>query len=312
MEIDNLILELKKLNLSNYPEKEIRDLLNQIGKICSMQVFFHPGKVVMRARPHENENIRYKRKGDLSFKPQEYNKTYQRASTPNETMFYATAVPENLQPGELDNLRIIGVVESIPALRDKTSSLYKKISFGKWEVTEDLRLMSIIHKDRYFEKSSYTRELIEAYNMSTKNIPEEILNEVPDIVEKSLKIQTFLADEFAKETIRGDYDYMISAIFSEIAIRKGFDGIFYPSVRVDGQGFNIAITPEATKKLKLVVAGECSLYKHKDHTVVGNDAIIQLNNNEEEFILVDFLENHQKECLEQIGFHTLDDLKSEM
>lgn len=310
MKIDEIINGLQKLNLANYPEQEIRELLNQIGKICSMQVFFHPGKVVMRARPHENETVRYSKKTDFSFKPQEFNKTYQRASTPYKTMFYATAIPEKLEEGELENMRIVGVVESLPALRNKTSSLYKKISFGKWEVVEDLRLMAIIHKDTYFEKSSYTRELVEAYNTATKNIPPEILNEIPDIVEKSLKIQTYLADEFAKENITADYDYMISAIFSEIAIKRDFDGIFYPSVRTAGQGFNIAITPEARKKLKLVVAGECSLYKHKDHTVVGNDAIIKLIGDEEEFELVNLPYNHQKECLEQIGLKSLDELKN--
>ncbi len=264
----------------------------------------------MRARPHENETIRYNKKTDFSFKPQEFNKTYQRASTPHETMFYATAIPEKLEEGELESMRIVGVVESLPAMRDKTSSLYKKISFGKWEVVEDLKLMAIIHKDTYFQQSSYTRELVEAYNIATQNIPNEILNEIPDIVEKSLKIQTFLADEFAKEDISDDYDYMISAIFSEIAIKRGFDGIFYPSVRTSGQGFNIAITPEATKKLRLVVSGECSLYKHKDHTVVGNDAIVKLNGDEEEFVLVDLPYNHQKECLEQIGLKSLDELKN--
>ena len=54
----------------------------------------------------------------------------------------------------------------------------------------------------------------------------------------------------------------------------GYDGVFYPSVRVGGKGFNIAITPEATKKLGLYVAGECSIYKLKDHTIIGNDVMM--------------------------------------
>lgn len=310
MEIEKIIEDLQSLDLSTYPEEEIKYLLSQIGIICSMQVNFHAGKIVMRARPHESEDIRYRTKGDFSYKPQKFNKTYQRASTPYQTMFYATAVPDKLEPGELDNLRIIGVTESIPQLRDKSSSLYKKISFGKWQVVEDLKLLSIIHEDNYFEESSYTRELVYAYNSATQNIPQEILNKVPDIIQKSLKIQTFLARQFSKENISADYDYMISAIFSEIAIKQGFDGIFYPSVRVNGQGFNIAITPEATKKLKLVVAGECSLYKHKDHTVVGNDAVIELNNNEDEFDLMNLPNNYQTECLKQINLNSLDELKS--
>lgn len=309
MEIETIIEELQKVNLSQYPEKEIRELLNNIGMMASIQVNFHPGKIVMRARPHENENVRFSKKNDLSFKPQQFNKTFQRASTPNETMFYATAVPDKPEPGELDNLRIIGVLESMPELRNNNSSLYKKISFGKWEVVENLKLLAIVHRESYFKESSFTRELVGAYKTSVENIPDQILQDNPDIIERSLKIQTYLADEFAKENIDHDYDYMVSAIFSEMASKKGFDGIFYPSVRVSGKGFNIAITPEATEKLQLIVAGECSLYKHKMHTVVGNDAVIELTGNEDEFELVDFPNNLQKECLNQIGLQSLDELK---
>lgn len=305
-----IITELKKLDLSQYPEKEIRALLNNTGTMASMQVNFHPGKIVMRARPHDNESVRFSKKSDFSFRPQQFNKTYQRASTPNETMFYATAVPDNLQPGELDSLRIIGVIESIPELRDNESSFYKKISFGKWEVIDNLNLLAIVHRESYFKESSFTRELVGAYNTSIENIPNDVLNAHPDIIEKSLKIQTYLADEFAKENIGRDYDYMISAIFSEIASKRGFDGIFYPSVRVAGKGFNIAITPEAVKKLQLIVAGECSLYKHKMHTVVGNDAIVQLTGAENEFELIDLPNNHQKECLAKIGMRSLEELKN--
>lgn len=309
MEIETIITELQKLDLSQYPEKEIRALLNNIGKMASMQVNFHSGKVVMRARPHDNESVRFNKKSDLSFKPQQFNKSYQRASTPYETMFYATAVPDKLQPGELDSLRIIGVLESMPELRDNESSFYRKISFGKWQVVENLKLLAIVHRESYFKESSFTRELVDAYKTSVDVIPNDILQDNPDIVERSLKIQTYLADEFAKEDINHDYDYMISAIFSEIAVKNGFDGIFYPSVRVSGKGFNIAITPKATEKLRLIVAGECSLYKHKMHTVVGNDAVIQLTGNEDEFELVDLPNNFQKECLNKIGIQSLDELK---
>ena len=68
------------------------------------------------------------------------------------------------------------------------------------------------------------------------------------------------------------YDYLISAIFSEFVSNTELDGILYPGVRVDGKGFNIAIKPSAVDKLSLRVAGECSIYKLKYHTVVGNDA----------------------------------------
>jgi len=300
MKIKSLIDTLKGLDLTKYPKDEILSLLKQAGKIGYVVVTFHKGKSVMRARPNYNGE-RFEMKSDYSFKPQEYNKTYQRASTPNTTMFYATAVPENLEPGELDNMRVIGVAETIPMLRDLTKSGYQKVSFGRWYVHEDIHLLAIVQKDKYYEESNYTRELNDAYNQFIKTAPQ-------DILERSLAYTTFLADEFSKEEIRGDYDYMISALFSELTTQRGLDGIFYPSVRVGGKGFNIAITPEATKKLGLYAAGECSMYKLKDHTVVGNDAIVKLKGTEQEFKLVD-IEPHVKECLAQLGVNSIDDLK---
>lgn len=297
MEIDNLISEFKKLDLSKYPEAEIRQLFNNVGKMGHIIVTFHRGKSVMRAR----QGSGFTKKSDFSYKPQKFNKTFQRASTPNKTMFYATSIPDELQPGELDNMRVIGVAETIPMLRDKSKSGYEKISFGRWYVEEDINLLAIVHENRFHEESSYTRELVNAYSNFIKSAPKEL-------IQKSLKFQTFLAEEFSKEEITEDYYYMISAIFTELVVEKGLDGVFYPSVRVGGKGFNIAITPEATKKLGLYVAGECSIYKLRDHTVVGNDAIIELSGTEEEFELKE-IENHQKECLEQLGVKSIDELK---
>lgn len=299
MEIQELIKNLQNLNLSTYPKDEILALFKQLGQIGYVMVTLHPGKAVMRARPNYNGE-RFETKDDYSFKPSHINKTYQRASTPNQTMFYATMIPEHLEAGELDNLRVIGVAETVGMLRDKTKSGYQKISFGKWVVQEDLNLLAIVYKNDYAGKSSYTKELAEAYA--------GFINQTPsDIAERSIAFTTYLADEFSKEIITGDFDYMISALFSELTTKRGLDGVLYPSVRVGGAGFNIAITPDATKKLGLYVAGECSIYKLKDHTVVGNDAIVELNGTESAFTLKD-LDTDQAVCLAQLGVTSIAEL----
>ncbi len=300
MKIDKIIEELRHLDLSKYPYAEIKGLFNKVGPIGAVIVTFHKGKSVMRARPNE-ENERFEEKSDLSFKPQKFNKTYQRASTPNETMFYATSVPEKLEKGELDNMRIIGITETIPMLRDKSKSGYQKISFGRWVVQEEINLMAIVHHESYYNESNYTRELVNAFKGFIKRYPKEL-------IDKTLKFQDYLASEFAKEDIQADYDYMISAIFTENITSKGLDGILYPSVRTAGKGFNIAITPKASEKLALYVAGECSIYKSKDHVVVGNDAIVELDGKQTSFKLVD-RNNNEKLLLQKIGVKSIDELK---
>lgn len=187
-------------------------------------------------------------------------------------------------------------------MRDKSKSGYQKISFGRWVVQEDINLMAIVHHDSYYNESNYTRELVNAFKGFIEHYPKEV-------IDKSLKFQDYLASEFAKEDIQEDYDYMISAIFTENIVGHGLDGILYPSVRTAGKGFNIAITPKATEKLALYVAGECSLYKSKDQVVVGNDAIVELDGKQTEFKLID-KESHEKLLLEKIGVKSIEELKA--
>lgn len=302
MSIDNLIDSLKNLDLSTYPDKEIRTLLGEIGRFSTLELYFHRGREVMRARVNENEEIRYRKKSDLSYKPQQFNITYQRASTPNRTMFYASCLSENPNDNEIQTMRIPCILESIPEMRDNNSSFFKKISLGIWEVIDDLKLFPIILNESYYKKTFFLKDLVDYYKRSNV-LFDQILSE------KSEKIQLFLANEFAKENIENNCDYMISAIFTELMTENKYDGIFYPSVRTGGKGFNIAITPKATEKLRLIVAGECSVYKYKMETRVGNDAIVRLNGNEEEFDMID-LENSSKiesELLDQLGFDSIED-----
>lgn len=303
MEIDELIKQFRDIDLTSYPERDIRDLFNKLGPIAGINVTYHKGKVVTRARPnYDGEEFRQKQ--EFSFKPQKHNTTYQRASTPRKTMFYATSIPDKLEPGELDNMRVIGLAETVPFLRNpKIQSGYQKISFGLWEVVEDINLVAIVHKDTYHRESNYTRELVGAYKNYIKNVS-------LDIADKSLKFFTYLADEFAKEEIKDDYDYIISAIFSELTVKQNLDGVIYPSVRAAGKGFNIAISPEATRKLKLIVAGECSVVKYGDTIYMGNDAIAELNGDEkdDEHFEMSPLPHGLNRILNQLGLEDVNQL----
>lgn len=308
MKIDDVIQRLKDIDLTTYPYQEIKRLLkNHIGEIFVVERYFHEGKQLMRARLNEKYDDRYNKKRDLSYKPKEFNKTYQRASTPYNTMFYACYLSENPSDKEINSMRVPCVMESIyKEFNDKKSSFYKKVTFGRWEVIQDLKLFPLFLSDNFSEKTSYLKEIKDNYDKNLKEIENEC------IVDKSRKILTYLANEFSKENINGDYDYMISAIFSEIITELGFDGVLYPSVRIKGQSFNIAITPKATEKLKLIAVTESSLYKYKENVQIGNDAFVELLGNEEKFELKQLDENLKiQHCLmDNLGFDSFEDFKN--
>lgn len=116
----------------------------------------------------------------------------------------------------------------------------------------------------------------------------------------------------AKAETNHDYDYLLSATFAETVVDKGLDGVLYPSVIVGGQGFNVAINPEvADSNLDLILAGECSMYKLFENTIVDNETAIELKPNQTNFELISVDPQYhagQAECLRRLGINSMNEL----
>lgn len=260
MDKQTIINRLEALDLSQYPYFEIRELIRELGKVGFVIFTLHPGKTITRARCDGN----LKTVSDLSYKPQQYNKQCQRASTPMRTMFYGCIVPEEQN---IIDTRFISACESSSLIREgMETSGEQTITFGKWEVIEDIHLLVVIHKDYFHDAdNSLLEELKIAY--------EDFLMKYPDAA-KDIDISAkYFAKEFSKKNEDGfDYNYLISAIFTEVVTTDhAFDGVMYPSVQTGGQlGFNVAITPDAVdKKMKLVVAYETQIKKIGEKVHIG-------------------------------------------
>lgn len=299
METKDIICELNKLDLSKYPYFRTKELIREFKRIGFIIFTLHPGKIITRARP----NADLKTVSDLAYKPQEHNNSCQRASTPNKTILYGCIVPEGQS---YEATRFISACECSKLLRSgKESKGRQAISYGKWEVLEDIHLLTIIHKDSFKDAdNSLLSEL--------KRVYEEHIKRTPDIEEDVDSISKFLAKEFSKEnTENKDYNYLISAIFSEIAIEDyGYDGVMYPSVQAGGQlGFNVAITPSSVdSKMKLILVYETTLFKNKEKARIVGERIGHIQDNATIVFEVrkDYSEN---EVSEYIQIRSLDDLE---
>lgn len=109
--------ELKRLDLSIYPYDQIKDLIRKVEKLGVLIFKVKPNTLITRARP----GIGFRYKSALSYKPQKLNLEYQRASTPNRTMFYGTLIHENQEFVDTRGLAIIIPPESW------TTSIVKKM-----------------------------------------------------------------------------------------------------------------------------------------------------------------------------------------
>lgn len=260
MDKQTIINRLEALDLSQYPYFEIKELIRELGRVGFIIFTLHPGKTITRARCDGG----LKTVSDLSYKPQQYNKQCQRASTPMRTMFYGCIVPEKQN---IIDTRFISACESSSLIRGGIeTSGEQTITFGKWEVIKDIDLLVVIHKDYFCNAdNSLLEELKSAYEVFLMKYP-ELANDI-DITAK------YFAKEFSKKNEdEADYNYLISAIFTEVVTTDhALEGVMYPSVQAGGEyGFNVAITPKSVDtKMKLVLAYETHLIKNREQVYIG-------------------------------------------
>ncbi|WP_449047935.1 hypothetical protein [Parapedobacter sp.] len=178
-----VISMLKGLDLSKYPVEKIKELIPLFGKVVIIEYKLHPGKAIFRARP-EDDQWPYITRSSHCYKPQKFNTSYQRASTPYQTMFYGSMVPEELQLGDLESERLIVSREACLWLRDNTTCGVKRITYSKWEVTNDIRLVAILQHKEFYQASSLTRKVVDDFH--------QFIKDHPDYEEPSILVSDYL------------------------------------------------------------------------------------------------------------------------
>ena len=150
---NEIIQSLKNLDLTTYPYVEVKNILRQIGKVGYVINVLHPGYELMRVRPNISVNEHFSSIIDLRYKPQHLNQTYQRCSTPNRTMFYASSCQIDIPFSEPTIGQQTALLEVMSEIRDLDSELKegKKVTFSRWRVIEDLNLNLICFNSNFNE-----------------------------------------------------------------------------------------------------------------------------------------------------------------
>lgn len=286
------IQRLRSIDLNdNSKTEELRRLLSQIRFpiVLSNAV---AGATVTRARRGRG----YRDKKDMSYKPSNLCKTYQRATLPNQTVFYGILSDDERH---LENARAIGVSEcSVLADQGLYSIGREYIANSRWAITESIAVACIISANSF--KDVHNNRLLE-------NLRQDFINTHHDN-DEALFVSDFIVDEFSKRVPSGqDNEYKISAFLADLLLNKhGFEAVAYPSVKLGGQaGLNIAIRPDvAESKLMLLSIADQCYYKNAEHGIVRIESIYDVINKCE-------LPVHQQsdyELCKQIGIQTIDDL----
>lgn len=259
----DIIDQLKALDLSEFPIAELDRLLTSLGPLGIMLTDYHKtpenqySKEIERAVNNSKEEPEFNEVSRISFKPAKFNSNYLRASTPKNTMFYGSVFSEDdYDKEEMKYTRIVGASEISSLMRNSdVIEGWSRMTFGNWEVTEDISLATIIDPTIDYEHP---------YLNNLKNKYLEFLKEMPeDVRENTIKCLKFLSSEFSKYVSSGNnHEYLISAKFTEIFTKtSAYDGVVYPSVQSKGYGLCVAIHPRAMNKLKLTKVLQCKLTK---------------------------------------------------
>lgn len=286
------IEQLKALDLTEYPITELDRLLTSLEKIAFMFTEFNEigedSQEIERAVNNTKEEPEFNTVSRISFKPAEYNTNYLRASTPKNTMFYGSVVPDDLLGDEEIRIaRIVGASEVSSLMRNSdVREGWSRMTFGKWRVVEKVSLFTIIDPSVEYEQA-YLNKLKEKYW--------EMLNKMPeDVKDFTLRILKFLSSEFSKYvSVGNNHEYLISSKFTEIFINTSkYDGVIYPSVQSKGYGLCVAIHPRSISKLRLTKVMQCKISKSvledgENHFMIENEKICVVEDNAQNFKLIE-------------------------
>lgn len=249
----NKLVEYEK-KLDRIPYSTILSIVSKIDLKDLIGTKIIRNSIIYRARPSVSKEFNNIKEISYRKNPNDHG----RAHHPGFPIFYGS-----FKSSHQDEPIITCSSESIEILKNKiTNEGDAELTIGQWLVKDDMPVISIIYNKEFLLKNRNFLGLYELFISHNKNR------------KKSIEIMEFVSDQFAKSVEDGqDYNYKISAAFSEYFLKKNtyedkVGALIYPSVGLEGEGYNIAIMPYYLKKyLKPIKVATVHLYIKNNHVV---------------------------------------------
>ena len=217
--LKDAIDELSQLNLDSCTTESIQTALSKLGAIPAPIRDIHKGSLIYRASNLKiDEKISNVKR--LSYCPAKKNKTFQRASTPKQTMFYG--VIGNLEE-ELHqkNCEMLAMQESCSLFRDSsiTDGIYR-VAVSKWRILDTISFLTLMNPDST-NKSKRLNEMVQDLLAYIKANTDKFSEE------DAIAFQKFMCNQFIRP-VSNDNQYKISALFT-LEVIKRIDGVIWQS-----------------------------------------------------------------------------------
>ena len=260
---------LDSLSSSEENIQELYSIFNSVdgNALPLIRFYINEGAFVIRQRINPKGND-ISLISELSYPPVLFCKEYGRANLPYHPMFYCCSFSSD---GDAPLPRFLTLLETSEYIKDTESTGIERATCSRWDVIEKLDLLALPFSSSYKRTTKEIEQIKAEWEKERNN---------KNINKEALELIEYMSNEIAKN-ITNNKDYFKIANFVNyllyINIRtKDSDGIIFPSVAAEGQGFNVVLKPEAAdSKLKFGGASLCYLVKNgkKAHLVIVNHSI---------------------------------------
>ena len=221
-----------------------------------IRIIFPAGTSFLRQRINETGKI-FTQVSELSYPPADKVTKYGRANIPYNPMFYCCTFRkgDSIMPSP----RLVALLETSDFAKDLQSTGIERATCSKWISCKDLTLISLPFCETY-------RRPCEDINLINKTWKE--FSSQNDLNPETLELLEYMSNEIAKH-FDSSQEYFKVAHFVYYLMRinsktKEADGMIYPSVPAEGEGFNVVLKPEVVDcYLKFDNASLCYLAKNK-------------------------------------------------
>lgn len=226
------------------------ELVSEIDKLGLQYIPAYPilkDMEINRARP--TYGLKFDNIKQLSYNP--WPESFGRANTPCYPMFYGA-----IKTNDSDIPLVTNFAEVNEILRDLTDYFNEQeISVAEFVVKENFDAGAIIFSDEFVNINSQFIPLYELVKEQSKRLQN-----------KDFEILTYFSDMLSYSNKNKNFDYRITAGIANWLLETNprLGGIIYPSVRLGGEGTNIAIKPEiVNSKLKCIRVFTTKIYLKK-------------------------------------------------
>ncbi|MDR1680010.1 MAG: hypothetical protein LBR81_09605 [Prevotellaceae bacterium] len=257
--------KLNILDIYTEPVKELYDIFHSVPENEHLVLSFTLAKnnKIIRLRINEQDKLFFN-KSELSYPPNEFVLSYGRTNLPKHSMFYGSVFPNSYDQEKDPNLRMVVAAEVSAMLRNTSSEGIEKQTYSVWITKDDLKLIALPFSSKYENPCKAIEDIQNHWNSLISKF---------GVSQEAKDLAKFMSNEIAKEVsnhkeyfIIANYIYYLLYINNET---KKYDGIIYPTVPLQGAGFNIALKSEIVDaKLQFIQAGEGHMIKRKMESTI--------------------------------------------